>query len=240
MLSAGAAATAVLGRARAASDNAPVVLELFTSQGCSSCPPADALLAELSRRSDVMALSLHVDYWDYLGWSDTLGSPECSERQRAYAARLGDGQVYTPQMVIDGREQMVGSHRQAILGAIDRQTAGQGARVPMTVAARNGELLVEVAAAPDERLRQGATVWVVTVAPQIDVEIKRGENAGRTITYTNVVRRFAPAGMWHGEPMALSLPKSAVVGDSRTCAALLQADGTGPILGAAWMSGGGA
>lgn len=236
LLSIGGAAATILGGAAAASDGL-VVVELFTSQGCSSCRPADALLAELSQRPGVIALSLHVDYWDYLGWRDTLGSADCARRQRDYARRRGDAQVYTPQVIVNGQDVIVGSDRQGILDAIAREPARQRRGfVPVSVASRQRELVIEVAAAPSRHPPTEATLWVLTVVPKVVIEIGRGENAGQTVSYTNVVRKIVPAGVWYGEKLALSLPKAAILGDGTVCAALLQIDGTGPIIGAGWLA----
>jgi hypothetical protein len=232
------AAAAVLGRGAAAADG-PVVVELFTSQGCSSCLPADAFLGELSQRPDVIALSLHVDYWDYLGWRDTLGSPDCAQRQREYARRRGDRQVYTPQAVINGQAEVIGSDRQGVLEAIAGQAREQSF-IPVAITGGKRELVIEVAAAPGERLPHEATVWVVSVVPEVVIDIRRGENAGRTVAYSNVVRKIMPVGMWHGQALSLMLPKAAILGNGTVCAALLQLDGTGPIIGAAWMPAAGA
>lgn len=236
LLSVGGAAAAVLGR-RAEAAGRPVVVELFTHQGCASCPPADSFLSELSQRSDVIALSLHVDYWDYLGWRDTLGSLDCAERQRDYAERRGDGQVYTPQAIINGQHAVVGSDRQGVLSAIDRELARDQMAFPsVSITTRSRELMIQVAAAGRERLRTDATVWVVSVVPKVAIEVRRGENAGRTMSYTNVVRKIIPVGIWNGDELSLSLPKPAILSDGSTCATLLQVDGTGPIIGAAWIS----
>ena len=233
-LSAAAAASA-LGATRAAPQGRPVVVELFTSQGCSSSPPADALLGELSRQPGVVAISLNVDYWDYLGWRDTLGSPECTQRQRDYAARLGAGHVYTPQAVINGRNEMLGSDRDGLLAAIARERARES--VPVSLSSGDREILVEVAEAQNDDLRRDATIWVATLVPQAVVHIERGENAGRTIAYTNVVSKIVPAGMWNGRLTGLTLPRPAIMADGTFCVALLQADGTGPILGASIPGG---
>lgn len=230
---AGAAATWLGDHAGAAAG--PVVVELFTSQGCSSCLPADALMADLARRPEVIALSLHVDYWDYLGWRDTLGSPDCAQRQREYARRRGDGQVYTPQMIVNGRSDILGSDRQRVLDAIGTPRDHQ-ASVPVVIASHDRELLIEISAAPSGQIVAEATVWVISVVPRVVIDIRRGENAGRTVVYTNVVRKIIPAGMWHGDRLKLSLPRDAIVGTGTTCAALLQVDGTGPIIGAGWMA----
>jgi hypothetical protein len=233
LLSAGAAAASMLAPARAQPQGRPVVLELFTSQGCSSSPPADALLGELSQRPGVVALSFNVDYWDYLGWRDTLGSPDCTQRQRDYAARRGDSHVYTPQMVVNGGHQMVGSDRRGLLATVGREIARDVATfIPVSLSSGDREVWIEVPAAPSEGLRREATIWVATVVPRVLVDIERGENAGRTVAYTNVVRKIVPAGVWHGRHTRLSLPRPAIMTEGTHCVALLQADGAGPILGA--------
>jgi hypothetical protein len=228
----GSAVAGLIAPARANPQGRPVVVELFTSQGCSASPPADALLAELSRQSGVVALSLNVDYWDYRGWRDTLGSADCTQRQRDYAARRGDGRVYTPQAVINGRIEMLGSDRDGLLAAITRERGRDAGLVPVSLSSGEREVRVEIGAAPSQDLRRNATIWVATMVPRAVVDIARGENAGRTIAYTNVVRKIVPAGMWNGEPTGLSLPRPAIMAEGTFCVAVLQADGTGPILGA--------
>lgn len=232
----GAAAAGLLAPAGASPQVRPVVVEMFTSQGCSSSPPADALLGELGRQPGIVALSLNVDYWDYLGWRDTLASADCTQRQRDYAARRGDGRVYTPQAVINGRTELLGSDRRGLLAAIGRERGRDTRLVPVSLASGEREVRVEIGAAPSEDLRRNATIWVATVVPQAVVDIERGENAGRTIAYTNVVRKIVPAGMWHGQATGLSLPRPAIMAEGTFCVALLQADGTGPILGASLPS----
>jgi hypothetical protein len=215
----------------------PVVVELFTSEGCSSCPPADAFFNELAGHPALIALSFHVDYWDYLGWRDTLGLPESSKRQRDYAMHRKDGRVYTPQIIVNGLKHAVGSRQDEIEAIIAAERKRQPDDfVGMALKARGEELSVELEAAPlDHRVRQG-TLWVMAVAPKLVVIVGRGENAGKTMTYRNVVRRLIPAGMWHGEARSLTLPLSDVLPDaSLCCAAILQADDSGPILGAAWL-----
>jgi hypothetical protein len=221
----------------AAAVNRPVVVELFTSEGCSSCPPADAFLNELVRQPSLIALSFHVDYWDYLGWRDTLGLPESTKRQRDYATRRKDGRVYTPQIIVNGLKHVVGSRQSEVLAIIAAEQKRQpNDFVGMRIKTQGEELAVELDAAPsDHTVRQG-TLWVMAVAPRLVVTVGRGENAGRTMTYRNVVRRLIPAGMWHGEARSLTLPLSDVLPDpSLCCAAILQADDAGPILGAAWL-----
>jgi hypothetical protein len=231
MLGAGLIASAATARA------APAhwcVVELFTSQGCNSCPPADAYMQELVKMPGVLGLSFNVDYWDYLGWRDTLASPEHSQRQYDYAKSRGDMDVYTPQMVIDGRSHHVGSNRGAVGEAVERALAASPPQwLPVTVAETEKEITLEVAAASG---MPEATLWLMALAPRIDVRIEKGENSGATIPYINVVRKLVPAGMWHGESMKITLPKSAVLGpDCKGCVALLQSGHVGPVIGAgAW------
>ncbi len=240
----GLAAGAVAGlasrpAAAAATSGPPVLVELFTSQGCSSCPPADAFLEELTKRNDVVALSLNVDYWDYLGWRDTLGSADYSRRQREYAINRGDGRVYTPQIVVNGRYHAVGSRKGDVYALVDAevQRFRNNKTVAMDMAVEADQLVINVANAPAANLRQDSTVWVMMYAPAIEVEIQRGENTGRTITYHNVVRKMIPAGMWKGDAKTLSLPKKQLfVEGAKGCAAIVQAGGTGPVLGCTSIS----
>jgi hypothetical protein len=217
---------------------APVLVELFTSQGCSSCPPADNFMGELVQRPGVIAVSMNVDYWNYLGWRDTLSQSVFTKRQKEYAARRGDGQVYTPQMVINGRAHAVGSHRNSVLDAIGKQAAVPDSYfVPIEMSARGNELDVIVGGGPTDRIIQASTVWVMSVQPEVTVEIGRGENSGRTVTYHNVVRQLTPAGMWKGDPVRLSLPKKQIMdGQASMCVAVLQGDNGGSVLGCASMS----
>ncbi len=234
----GAAGLAAAGLARpawSARSKPAVVVELFTSQGCSSCPPADAFMEELRRHDNVIGLTLNVDYWDYLGWRDTLGSAEYSRRQRVYASKRGDGQVYTPQMVINGRRHAVGSRRGQVLNAVQEETdrtAGQ--TVPIDISRSGSDVVVEVAAAGDSVESREATVWMVMVKDAVPIDIKRGENTGKQITYFNVARKFMPAGAWHGTALRLEYPeKELMAAGVSGCCVLLQVDGNGPIIGAA-------
>ncbi|MBN1417852.1 MAG: DUF1223 domain-containing protein [Planctomycetes bacterium] len=207
------------------------VIELFTSQGCSSCPSADRLLGELSKRKDVLALSLPVDYWDYIGWKDTLASPAFSARQRAYAHARGDRAVYTPQAVVNGLVHRVGSDRKALSDAL-RETNAKRPTVPVDVSMNGDKIAVRIG---DGRPGSRASVLLVLFDPSETVSIKRGENAGRTITYHNVVRRIVRIGAWTGEAQSFTVPKPS---DGRRCAILVQAgaqDEPGAILGAAVM-----
>ncbi|MEP2828368.1 DUF1223 domain-containing protein [Parvibaculum sp.] len=210
-------------------ESGPVVVELFTSQGCSSCPPADAYLRELVAQDDVIALSYNVGYWDYLGWKDTLASPAHAERQRAYARTLGLSGVYTPQIVVNGVAEGVGSKRDEIGAAIEAASA-----LPVGISFTDkGEALtldVEAGEAPEKP----ATLWLIRYAKEARVEIGRGENRGRTIAYAHAVRELTPVGMWTGERMTMTLPKSDLLTRGfEGCVALLQAGDGGAILGAA-------
>lgn len=224
------AAAALLPRVASAAGNTAVV-ELFTSQGCSSCPPADAFLAELAHQKGVMALTYHVDYWDYLGWKDTFGSSDNSQRQYDYAKARGDMDVYTPQIVVHGGKHFVGSNRDAVLAAI--ATVGSGAAVPLSIAAENGEMIVEAGAGSPVG---EAMLWVLPVTSHAKVKILKGEIAGREISYHNIVRKIIPAGMWHGAAQRVALSRDAILTDGvDSCVALLQKGKAGPILGcAAW------
>ena len=213
------------------------MIELFTSQGCSSCPPADALLSELAEREGILALSFNVDYWDMLGWKDTLASHDNTERQRSYATARGDGQVYTPQLVIDGRMHLVGSDRAGIEAALDDV---DGLKVPVTLALSRDSLAIEVGAAPHGAPH--AMVWLVMYEPSVSVTIDRGENSGKTIAYSNVVRKLRPVAMWKGEPMTVEVPRSEFKkAKASRCAVLLQSEKDGlpsEILGAATIRAG--
>ncbi len=215
------------------------VVELFTSQGCSACPAADALLGELSTRPNIVAMSFSVDYWDYLGWKDTLASHKFTKRQRAYAKARGDGQVYTPQIVVNGAAHVVGSELPAIEKALGktRQTAPEW--IPIKIRSDQGSLHIETGDTPAAAAKtplQTATVWFVTMARKVDITIQRGENAGKTLTYFNVVREFAPIGMWSGEPLSIRLDKQTIAQTGADLyAVVLQQGHAGPILGAALL-----
>jgi hypothetical protein len=207
--------------------SAPIVVELFTSQGCSSCPPADALLKELAAYPDVLPLALHVDYWDYIGWKDTFGSPLYTARQKAYAAAGGHRTIYTPQMVIGGTDHVVGYVPMDVANAIERH---REAAVPVVMRVeRDGETL-HIVAEPMAGLPPVMIVQMVRYLPQASVAIERGENAGKTIDYVNTVTSWERIGTWDGLT-ALDLTVT-VPGEAAT-AVLLQTDGPGFILSAA-------
>jgi hypothetical protein len=214
---------------------ANAVIELFTSQGCSSCPPADQLLAELAERPGIVALSYSVDYWNYLGWHDTLSSASNSERQREYARARGDGRVYTPQVVVDGIIHVNGSDENAIKQAMrDSSTRLANVKVPVSMRADGSTLVIDVAAAPEQSHTRAATVWLAIAKEKETVAITRGENRGRNLSYHHPVRELSPVGMWKGEAMTLRLPLKDLKAMGGDCLmALLQVEDAGPILGAA-------
>jgi hypothetical protein len=225
-------AASLVSRPVSAATARPVIVELFTSQGCSSCPPADAFMQDLVKRKDVVALSYSVDYWDYLGWKDTLGSSYNSKRQYDYAKSRGDMDVYTPQMIVDGGAHFVGSNRGAVNAAIaEAANAARPDWIAMEIKADGGEIVVDV---PGASGAADGTVWLMSASPSVSVKIERGENAGSDIAYHNSVRKCEAVGMWKGEAASIRVPKNAVARKgATTIVALLQAGHVGPILGAA-------
>ena len=220
---------ALVAQSAQAADKPPVIIELFTSQGCSSCPPADAFLADLTTRTDVLPLAFHVDYWDYIGWKDTLGDPAFTARQRRYSAALKGRGVYTPQMIVNGRTEGVGSRRSEINAKID---AARGAGLPVTLKLTGNVLTI--ASDKDMKLNEAAALLLIRYTPSENVRIKRGENAGRTISYKNIVRDIIPLGEWNGAATSYTLPPLGADASDASDAyvALLQSANPGPVLGA--------
>ncbi|MFO1106479.1 MAG: DUF1223 domain-containing protein [Amaricoccus sp.] len=209
-----------------AQDN-PVVLELFTSQGCISCPPADALLAELAQDKGVLPLALHVTYWDYLGWRDSFGQEAFTQRQKAYARTMRRRTLYTPQMIVEGEDMLVG-HDQA---AIDRRIAehrSQPSPVDLSASRSDGRLHLKLG--PRGEAVGPADIELVQFEPASAVEIETGENAGQTITYTNVVTDWQTVGRWDGVT-EVDLDFDGV--GAGPMAVIVQSAGLGPILTAA-------
>lgn len=209
------------------------VVELFTSQGCNSCPPADAYLGELARRADLVALTFNVDYWDYLGWRDTLASPRFTERQRGYAAAMGDRRVYTPEMVIGGSLNAVGSDRGAVMAAVEKVRRQGGLRIEIGFKSENGHVIVRL---PDGPAPVEATIWLARYDHVQEVAVRQGENGGRTLKYYNVVRELTNLGLWRGEAMEIAYKTEDLTKGGRTgCAVLVQQGSHGPMIGAAAM-----
>jgi len=232
-----ASAAALLAWAVPADAGPRAVLELFTSQGCSSCPPADRLLGEYINQDDVIALSFSVDYWDYLGWKDTLASPDYSQRQRDYATARGDRKVYTPQVVVNGARHAVGSNQSSIESAI---RSVDGLPIDVKLVPDGDVIHLEIGAATDDSPDRAA-IWLAVFDRAVTVDIGRGENRSRSITYNNAVRKLHRVAMWKGKPMSIDLPRSEINPSQHDgCAVLLQAESRsglpGHVIGAAMVT----
>lgn len=225
------------------------VVELFTSQGCSASPSADRLLGELARDPSIVALTLPVDYWDYLGWKDTLAIPQHSARQQAYAHERGDRNVATPQAVINGAIAVVGSDRAAIARAM-AGTQKPAMTVPVRIETHDGMLVVSAedfggpstgpSSIGQNSTGQGGEVWLNIVTRQVAVTVARGENSGQSLTYYNVGRRRQKLGVWDGRAARWTLPLADIRRDGVDAVAVIvqsgSAESPGPILGAAFAS----
>lgn len=209
------------------------VVELFTSQGCASCPPADAALKKLIDDGKVVALSYHVDYWNYLGWADTLASKDNTARQYAYAKMFGRNGVYTPQAVLNGRDHINGADLDGINNRLSTmKTAGKGLAVSVDAKVRSDEIDIKVGAGLGK-----ANVVVVYFNREKQVDVEKGENGGRKISYWHSVRDIQTIGMWDGKETSFVLPASVLNdGENGGCAVLLQkmkdSETPGPIIGA--------
>ncbi|WP_027682503.1 DUF1223 domain-containing protein [Rhizobium leguminosarum] len=209
------------------------VVELFTAQGCSSCPPADAAFRKLVNQGDVIALAYHVDYWNYLGWADTLSSKENTERQYGYARTMGRSNVYTPQAIVNGRGHLAGADLNGINGKIDTfSSEGNGLTVPISAAMRGDELEIKIGAGQGK-----ANVVMVYFDKEKTIDVEKGENSGQKISYLHSVTNVETVGMWDGKATSLTLPASVLQRPQlEGCAILLQsatADGDpAAILGA--------
>jgi hypothetical protein len=215
------------------------VVELFTSQGCSSCPPADKALETLAREGEVVALSYHVDYWNYLGWADTLASKDNTDRQYAYARMFGRNGVYTPQAVLNGREHINGADIRGIRSRIGTMpNEGKGLSVPVDVEVKNDELRIRVG--PGEGK---ANIVIAYFERERTINIDKGENLGKTVNYWHAVTDMETIGMWEGKETNLVLPADMLKKKKKAggCAVLLQrmrtADTPGAILGATVLTG---
>ncbi|MGB8399498.1 DUF1223 domain-containing protein [Bradyrhizobium sp.] len=229
---------AIIAIIRPAHADPRAVVELFTSQGCSSCPAADEIIGELAKDPSVIALSMPIDYWDYLGWKDTLADARFSARQKAYSRMRGDRDVYTPQVVVNGSAHVIGSDRAGIDGAInDTQRADGVMSVPvtMTLAGKRINVVVEASKAPTSARGE---VWICSVSKAIPILIGRGENRGREVTYYNVVRNLVKVGDWNGSSGSWSVPLEDISGEGVDAAVVYVQNGNrdkpGPMLGAAF------
>ena len=211
----------------------PVVVELFTSQGCSSCPPADAYLRELADRPDVLALAFHVDYWNYIGWTDPFATRWATQRQRNYGKSLGQRYVYTPEMVVAGAAHEIGSERAAVERLITAHRADPGPNVTLS-RREDGSVALSVAASATAA---PATLWLVRFDREHETKVARGENGGRTLRNVRVVRAIDEIGTWSGDALELTLAQERLRGaGDGGCAVLVQAADAGPILGAALLT----
>lgn len=213
--------------------DSPVVIELYTSQGCASCPPADELLNELAQNDGVLPLALHVDYWDYIGWADTFGKSAFSERQKSYARKMGRKSVYTPQMVIGGIDDIQGNATMQVVALIAEHRMNPFAEgmVTVEISAQDGGG-VTISAQARGVLDYAADVQIVRYLEEATVEIMAGENAGREITYRNIVTDWIVLDAWDGSA-PFSYTVSEAVPEGTGMAVLVQEQGLGPILGAA-------
>jgi hypothetical protein len=217
------------------------VVELFTSQGCSSCPEADRVLGELAKDPNVIALSLPIDYWDYLGWKDTLADSRFSARQKAYSQMRGDRDVYTPQVVVNGSTHVIGSDRARIDGAIDATKKADGVMsVPVSMSLSGKQINVSVAASNKGPAAKHGEVWICSVSKSVPISIGRGENRGRQVTYHNVVRNLLKVGDWNGNAGSWTVPLENISREGVDAAVVYVQNGSrenpGPMLGAAYTT----
>src|ERR1700722_19337274 len=213
-------------RAQSSSPRGPAVVELYTSQGCSSCPPADALLGELSQMPNVLALAFHVDYWDSIGWRDDFALPMASERQRRYVETLGLSSAFTPQVVVDGRSSFVGSDKPRILAAMAEPLI----TIPILIDGAPGGLIGPVPERPDQGRYD---VNLIAYLPEAATNVGRGENSGRTLQEFNIVRQFRTLGVWNGQESVFRAAVNSFPADATRVAVLLQRNQQGPIVGSA-------
>jgi hypothetical protein len=237
----GACAAVACAGSAAAQSQPRAVVELFTSQGCSSCPPADKIIGDLAKDPSIIALSMPVDYWDYLGWKDKLADPRFTARQKAYSQMRGDRDVYTPQAVINGESQMIGSDLERIESAIKDTGKGKTVMsVPVSMTVSGKEVKVSVAASDRPAALAGGEVWICSVSKAVPVSIGRGENKGRDLTYYNVVRSWLKVGDWNGAAANWSVPLENVAREGVDAAVVYVQDGNrdrpGAMLGAAYTT----
>lgn len=217
------------------------MVELFTSQGCSSCPPADQIIGELAKDPSVIALSLPIDYWDYLGWKDTLADSRFSARQKAYSHMRGEREVYTPQVVVNGSAHVIGSDRARIESAIEGTKKADGVMsVPISMTLAGKQINISVAASGKGPAAAHGEVWICSISKAVPITIGRGENRGREITYHNVVRNLLKVGDWNGSSGSWTVPLENISREGVDAAVVFVQDGNrdkpGPMLGAAFTS----
>ncbi|WP_438278897.1 DUF1223 domain-containing protein [Nitrobacter sp.] len=215
------------------------VVELFTSQGCSSCPAADKILGDLSKDPSIVAMSMPIDYWDYLGWKDTLADNRFTARQKAYSLMRGDRDVYTPQVIVNGSAHVIGNDREAIDTAVrDTRKNEEVMSVPVSMAISGKQLNVSVASARADHPSDHGEIWICAIAKAVPIAIGRGENGGREVTYHNVVRSWLKVGDWTGKAGTWAVPIENIARDGVDAAVVYVQDGNrdrpGLMLGAAY------
>jgi hypothetical protein len=229
---------AIIAVVRPAHADPRAVVELFTSQGCSSCPPADRILGELAKDPLVIALSMPIDYWDYLGWKDTLADSRFTARQKAYSQVRGDREVYTPQVVVNGSMHVIGSDRSGIENAIDLTKRADGVMsLPITMALAGKQIRISVPASDKPSDATHGEVWICAVTKAVPISIGRGENGGRQVTYHNVVRSLLKVGDWNGTSGHWTVPLENISREGIDAAVVYVQNGNrekpGAMLGAA-------
>jgi hypothetical protein len=232
---------AIVAIIRPAHADPRAVVELFTSQGCSSCPPADEIIGELAKDPSVIALSMPIDYWDYLGWKDTLADARFSARQKAYSQTRGDRDVYTPQVIVNGSAHLIGSDRAGIEGAIGATKKADGVMsVPVSMTLAGKLITVSVAASSKATAEAHGEVWICSISKAVPISIRRGENSGRQVTYHNVVRNLLKVGDWNGSSESWTVPLENISREGVDAAVVYIQDGSrdrpGAMLGAAYTS----
>jgi hypothetical protein len=232
---------AIVAIIRPAHADPRAVVELFTSQGCSSCPPADKLIGELAKDPGIIALSMPVDYWDYLGWKDTLADARFSARQKAYSRMRGDRNVYTPQVIVNGSAQVIGSDRAKIEGAIGDTGKAEGVMsVPVSITLAGKQVTIAVAASSQGSATSPGEVWIGSVTRAVPIAIGRGENRGQKVTYHNVVRDLLKIGDWNGSSGSWTVPLENISREGIDAAVVFVQNGSrdkpGTMLGAAYTS----
>ena len=216
----------------------PVVIELFTSQGCSDCPAADRIVAELAKRTDVLALSLPITYWDMLGWKDTFATEANTYRQKSYAKTMNRSGIYTPQLIVDGKLDVVGNQRDRVMSAIAARHAQIATETPINLALGIASGRVEIAipaATARTKEKTLATIWVMRTLSNATVNVQQGENKNHKLTYANLVRELHRAGEWTGEAMKIDLPMTTGKSKHDGVAVVLQSHDYGQILAAAMI-----
>lgn len=208
----------------------PSVVELFTSQGCSSCPPADRLLVELAEREDVVAIAFHVNYWDYIGWKDPFATQWGTDRQSSYARSLGLGNRYTPQMLVDGKRNVVGSRRVEVANALVSSMRESDERIPLSLAREADEIVAHL---PGRTLNRPLQIWLVRYSGPRETKVRRGENRGATLINTHIALQMELVGEWDGKAGERRMPLPLAGDREGGVAVWVQEKGPGAILGAA-------